>query len=295
VARVYQMSLIDGAWKLWRDARLLSTFSHGTLSNDGTRIVRCLAEVGQRGLDARMNLTYLKVAPAAGCAMNGDLADLGPFHHRCEPSYLTSAPLTGRAALGVAYVTFATPTTATFTGSRPGATHSRNLADRAEVSMVNLRLTGTAYRAGVPGRRRCELSEATSIRPRDPPGQPERGAGSLIRDDVVLPAPYRLYRASVTTVDRKPGRVADASRTYQATNLTGIAFHANGHTADTAIVARWADPVGQSRTRAVFSGGAGRAHRVLIVVGGRVGCAVHIRSMESPPVRMTVGRARRRG
>jgi hypothetical protein len=84
--------------------------------------------------------------------------------------------------------------------SATDARHSRHLAERPQVSMVVFDSTvapyhgRAAYAVGeageVPGR---DLDCALRAYPR-----PDGRAGSVTRDDVTGPAPYRLYRATVS-------------------------------------------------------------------------------------------------
>jgi len=66
VARVYQMSLADGAWKLWRDAPGFCQRFTGVLSDDETRIDGAW-QTSADGLDWMhdFDLTYFRIAPAA--------------------------------------------------------------------------------------------------------------------------------------------------------------------------------------------------------------------------------------
>lgn len=62
IARIYQMSLSDGVWKLWRDASGFAQRFNGTFSSDGRRIegrAENSADGSQWELD--FDLTYTKV------------------------------------------------------------------------------------------------------------------------------------------------------------------------------------------------------------------------------------------
>jgi hypothetical protein len=85
--------------------------------------------------------------------------------------------------------------------SEAGAVHSRNLAERPQVSIVVFDSSvrpyhGRAlYAAGSAG----ELHGADLDRGlRVYPGTADRGATALTRDDVTGSSPYRLYRATAT-------------------------------------------------------------------------------------------------
>ncbi len=81
------------------------------------------------------------------------------------------------------------------------AVHSRHLADRPQVSIVIFDSTVAPYHGRavyavgeareVPG---SELDRALQAYPRADP----RGATAVTREDVTGPAPYRLYRATVS-------------------------------------------------------------------------------------------------
>jgi hypothetical protein len=133
--------------------------------------------------------------------MSGDLADLARSIIDAN-LYLTLGTVDRDGRPWVSPVCFATADYVEFYWvSDPGSVHSRNLADRSQVSMV-------IFDSGVPaytGRAAYLVGEAVELSGSDLdrglaiyPGRPERGAGSLAREDVVPPAPYRLYRASVS-------------------------------------------------------------------------------------------------
>ncbi|PRX98682.1 pyridoxamine 5'-phosphate oxidase family protein [Allonocardiopsis opalescens] len=83
--------------------------------------------------------------------------------------------------------------------SAPGAAHSRNIAERAEVSAV-------VFDSGVaPGTGQAVYMAASAAEETDLdrwlalyPGAPERGGRTFPAEQVRPPAPYRLYRARVT-------------------------------------------------------------------------------------------------
>jgi nitroimidazol reductase NimA-like FMN-containing flavoprotein (pyridoxamine 5'-phosphate oxidase superfamily) len=133
--------------------------------------------------------------------MSGDLAELARSIIDAN-LYLTlgTADLDGRPWLSPVY--FATADYVDFYWvSDPGSMHSRNLAQRPQVSMVifdsqvpthtgrAVYLTGEAVELSGSG-----IDRGLAIYP----GAPERGASSLTRDEVVPPARYRLYRARVS-------------------------------------------------------------------------------------------------
>jgi hypothetical protein len=62
VSRIYQMSLSDGVWKLWREAPSFSQRFTGTFSDDG-RIIRDRWEKSTDGSqwEHDFDLTYTKV------------------------------------------------------------------------------------------------------------------------------------------------------------------------------------------------------------------------------------------
>lgn len=70
VFRVYQMSLSDGVWKLWRDAPEFSQRFTGTFNDDGD-VIEGTWERSDDGVDWEVDfdLTYTRVAPSA---MDGD-------------------------------------------------------------------------------------------------------------------------------------------------------------------------------------------------------------------------------
>jgi hypothetical protein len=81
------------------------------------------------------------------------------------------------------------------------ATHSRNIAERPQLSMVIFDSTVPTY----SGRAAYLAAAATELTGRDLdrgieiyPGPPARGATGLERDDVTPPSSYRLFRATVT-------------------------------------------------------------------------------------------------
>jgi hypothetical protein len=81
------------------------------------------------------------------------------------------------------------------------ATHSRNIAERPQLSMVIFDSTVPTY----SGRAVYLAAAATELTGPDLdrgieiyPGAPERGATALELDDVSPPSDYRLYRATVT-------------------------------------------------------------------------------------------------
>jgi hypothetical protein len=85
--------------------------------------------------------------------------------------------------------------------SSPDATHSRNIATRPDVSLVVFDSQVPAYSG------RAVYMAATAVEPTGVelergvsiyPGSPTRGAGRLTPEDVSPPAPYRLYRATVS-------------------------------------------------------------------------------------------------
>jgi pyridoxine/pyridoxamine 5'-phosphate oxidase len=84
--------------------------------------------------------------------------------------------------------------------SATDARHSRHLAERPQVSMVVFDSTVAPYH----GRAVYAVGEAGELSGRDLdralPAYPRRGgrASSVTRDDVTAPAPYRLYRATVS-------------------------------------------------------------------------------------------------
>jgi nitroimidazol reductase NimA-like FMN-containing flavoprotein (pyridoxamine 5'-phosphate oxidase superfamily) len=85
--------------------------------------------------------------------------------------------------------------------STPEATHSRNIAVRPDVSVVIFDSTVPPYhgRAVYVSGTATELSgddldEGLAVYP----GRPDRGATTVAREDVTPPAPYRLYRATVS-------------------------------------------------------------------------------------------------
>jgi hypothetical protein len=85
--------------------------------------------------------------------------------------------------------------------SAPEATHSRNLAQRPQLSMV-------IFDSGVPagaGQAVYMSATAEQVAAGDLdwglavyPGPPERGGNGLTPDQLQAPAPYRLYRATVS-------------------------------------------------------------------------------------------------
>lgn len=86
-------------------------------------------------------------------------------------------------------------------GLRTEATHSRNLARRPGVSIVVFDSQVPAY----SGQAVYMSTEAGELAGRDLdrglavyPGPAERGGGALVVEQVTPPAPYRLYRATVT-------------------------------------------------------------------------------------------------
>ena len=133
--------------------------------------------------------------------MSGDLADLARSIIDAN-LYLTLGTADRDGAPWLSPVYFATADYVDFYWvSDPGAVHSRNLAQRPQVSMVifdsqvptytgrAVYLTGEAVELSGSG-----VDRGLAIYP----GAPERGASSLTRDDVVPPARYRLYRARVS-------------------------------------------------------------------------------------------------
>lgn len=85
--------------------------------------------------------------------------------------------------------------------SSPEATHSRNLAERPQVSIVIFDSTVPPYSGQA-----VYLSAVAAELAGDDldlglavyPGPPERGASSVTLEQVTPPAPYRLYRATVS-------------------------------------------------------------------------------------------------
>src|SRR5688572_16067106 len=61
VARIYQMSLADGVWKMWRDAPAFFQRVTGTFSNDGNTIT-CHGELSSNGSNWKQDLdvTYTR-------------------------------------------------------------------------------------------------------------------------------------------------------------------------------------------------------------------------------------------
>jgi hypothetical protein len=66
VARVYQMTLADGTWKLWRDATGFCQRFTGVLSDDGPRIDGAWRKSAD-GVDWMhdFDVTYSRIEPAA--------------------------------------------------------------------------------------------------------------------------------------------------------------------------------------------------------------------------------------
>lgn len=145
--------------------------------------------------------------------MSGDLADLARSIVDAN-LYLTlgTAGRDGRPWVSPVY--FATADCVDFYWvSDPGARHSRNLAERSQMSMVIFDSRVPSY----TGRAVYLVGEAVELSGDDVgrglaiyPGPPERDAGSLARDEVVPPAPFRLYRGRVSehfvTCPRDAGR-----------------------------------------------------------------------------------------
>ena len=133
--------------------------------------------------------------------MSGDLADLARSIIDAN-LYLTLGTADGDGRPWVSPVYFATADYIDFYWvSDAGAMHSRNLARRPQVSMVIFDSRVPTY----TGRAVYLLGEAFELSGSGIdrglaiyPGAPERGAGSLTRDQVVPPAPYRLYSARVS-------------------------------------------------------------------------------------------------
>jgi hypothetical protein len=61
VARIYQMSLVDGVWKMWRDAPEFSQRMTGTFSDDGNTIT-WLGELSRDGStwEPDLSVTYTR-------------------------------------------------------------------------------------------------------------------------------------------------------------------------------------------------------------------------------------------
>ncbi|MFI6292318.1 pyridoxamine 5'-phosphate oxidase family protein [Nonomuraea sp. NPDC050790] len=83
--------------------------------------------------------------------------------------------------------------------SSPEATHSRNLADRPELSLVvfNSQVvpgSGQAVYMRATARQVTDLEAALAIYP----GAPARGGRPMAPEDLSAPRPYRLYVANVT-------------------------------------------------------------------------------------------------
>jgi hypothetical protein len=116
--------------------------------------------------------------------------------------YLTLATADADGRPWVTPVYFATANYAEFYWvSARDAAHSRNLAQRPEASMVIFDSQVPAYHG------RAVYLSATAVEAAGDdldrgieifPGPPTRGGSSVTRADVTAPAPYRLYRATVT-------------------------------------------------------------------------------------------------
>ncbi len=85
--------------------------------------------------------------------------------------------------------------------SATDAQHSRNLAERPQVSIVVFDSTVAPYH----GRAVYAVGEARELSGDDLdrglevyPGPSHRGGGPITRDDVTGPSPYRLYRATAS-------------------------------------------------------------------------------------------------
>ncbi len=85
--------------------------------------------------------------------------------------------------------------------SATDAQHSRNLAERPQVSIVVFDSTVAPYH----GRAVYAVAEARELSGDDldrglevHPGPSHRGGGPITRDDVTGPSPYRLYRATAS-------------------------------------------------------------------------------------------------
>ncbi|MFI7708927.1 pyridoxamine 5'-phosphate oxidase family protein [Nonomuraea sp. NPDC049480] len=94
--------------------------------------------------------------------------------------------------------------------SSPGAAHSRNIAERPEVSIVVFDSqvepgSGQAVYMAASAAEEIDLDRWLSVYP----GDPERGGWAFPPDRLRPPAPYRLYRARVTRhwalCPREPG------------------------------------------------------------------------------------------
>jgi hypothetical protein len=85
--------------------------------------------------------------------------------------------------------------------SATDARHSRNLAERPQVSLVVFDSTVPAYH----GRAVYAVGEASELSGNDLdralevyPGREGRGGSAVTREDVTAPEPYRLYRATAS-------------------------------------------------------------------------------------------------
>lgn len=128
--------------------------------------------------------------------------------------YLTLGTADADGHPWAAPVYFATADNVTFYWvSAPDALHSRNIAERQQVSLLVFDSQVPPYsgRAVYMTATAVELAGAELVRGVSVyPGHPARGASEVSVEEVSPPAPYRMYRATVTEhsvlCPREPGQ-----------------------------------------------------------------------------------------
>lgn len=113
--------------------------------------------------------------------------------------------------------------------SAADAHHSRNLAERPQVSLVIFDSTVAPYH----GRTVYVAGEAHELSADDVdraletyPGAPDRGGSPLTRQDVTAPSPYRLYRATAADLwVLCPANPSSRARSTTSPRTTGPGCH----------------------------------------------------------------------